>query len=143
MPAPFLVPRAHKNGTNVPGELNCSIAEYGGQPAIIATVMDISDRLRLEEQLRHAQKMEAVGRLAGGIAHDFNNLLTAIRGNAELLYTRRKGRERAAEVDEMLQASDRAASLRGNCWPSAGNRRSPSPSTSTSWSRTSRAWRGA
>ena len=56
--------------------------------------------------------MEAVGRLAGGIAHDFNNLLTAIRGNAELMSHRVKhDPAMAAEVDEILHAADRAASL--------------------------------
>ena len=101
-----------KDGTSVQGEVSCSISDYGGQPAIFATVMDISDRLRLEEQLRQAQKMEAIGRLAGGIAHDFNNLLTAIRGNAELLsYRTKKEADDATEVEEILLASDRAASL--------------------------------
>jgi signal transduction histidine kinase len=74
--------------------------------------MDISDRVKLEDQLRQAQKMEAIGRLAGGIAHDFNNLLTAIRGNAELLSNRVRNEPlMAQEVDEILHAADRAASL--------------------------------
>jgi len=101
-----------KDGGQVQVEAFCSVTEFGGQPAILATVIDISDRVKLEDQLRQAQKMEAVGRLAGGIAHDFNNLLTAIRGNAELMSHRvRKDPAMAAEVDEILHAADRAASL--------------------------------
>jgi len=101
-----------KDGTIVQAEAFGTVTEFGGQPAILATVIDISDRVRLEDQLRQAQKMEAVGRLAGGIAHDFNNLLTAIRGNAELMSHRvKKDPAMAAEVDEILHAADRAASL--------------------------------
>ena len=77
-----------------------------------AVARDITERRQADDALRQAQKMEAVGRLAGGIAHDFNNLLTAIRGNAELLFHRlKKDPARAAEVEEIIQASDRAASL--------------------------------
>ena len=101
-----------KDGEIIQAEAYCSVTEFGGQPAILATVNDISDRVKLEDQLRQAQKMEAIGRLAGGIAHDFNNLLTAIRGNAELMSHRvRKDPAMAAEVDEILHAADRAASL--------------------------------
>ncbi len=101
-----------KDGAVVQAEAFCSITEFGGLPAVLATVIDISDRVKLEDQLRQAQKMEAVGRLAGGIAHDFNNLLTAIRGNAELMSHRvAKDPAMAAEVDEILHAADRAASL--------------------------------
>ena len=65
-----------------------------------------------EEQLRHAQKMEAIGALAGGIAHDFNNLLTVIRANTELLLENDDDREqRAADLTEIHQAATRAAAL--------------------------------
>ena len=101
-----------KDGEVIQVEAFCSVTEFGNEPAILATVHDISDRVKLEDQLRQAQKMEAVGRLAGGIAHDFNNLLTAIRGNAELMSHRVKNDPAmAAEVDEILHAADRAASL--------------------------------
>ena len=101
-----------KDGDVIQVEAFCSVTEFGNQRAILTTVHDISDRVKLEDQLRQAQKMEAIGRLAGGIAHDFNNLLTAIRGNAELMSHRVKNDpSMAAEVDEILHAADRAASL--------------------------------
>ena len=75
----------------------------------------MTDNQRLEEQLRQAQKLESVGRLAGGIAHDFNNLLTAIRGYAELMLIdfdagTEPGRDCAEQI---VRAADRAASLTG------------------------------
>jgi PAS domain S-box-containing protein len=87
-----------------------------GKPQhILATGRDVTESQRLEEQLRQAQKMESVGRLAGGIAHDFNNLLTAIRGYAELMLIDfdagvDPGRDCAEQI---ARAADRAASLTG------------------------------
>ncbi len=76
-----------KDGADFPISLSTSIVrdEHGQPRALIGVARDISERKLLEEKLRQAQKMEAVGRLAGGIAHDFNNLLTAILGYNDLL----------------------------------------------------------
>jgi signal transduction histidine kinase len=72
----------------------------------------MTKRLLLEEQLRHSQKMEAVGRLAGGIAHDFNNLLTAIIGYTEIVLTSLDPKdERRADAEEIGRAAMRAADL--------------------------------
>jgi PAS domain S-box-containing protein len=73
---------------------------------------DITEKVRLEEQLRQAQKMEAVGSLAGGIAHDFNNLLTAIQGFSDLALTRLGDPEALKrDLEEVRRASVRAAAL--------------------------------
>ncbi len=72
---------------------------------------DVTERHLLESQLRHAHKMEAVGKIAGGIAHDFNNLLTTIRGNTSLLRTARSSAERDEHLRDIEQASQRAADL--------------------------------
>lgn len=70
-----------------------------------------NERRRLEDELRHAQKMDAVGRLAGGIAHDFNNLLTAVQGYAELLLKALGDSPLRADVEEIYRAAERAAVL--------------------------------
>ena len=79
----------------------------------IAVVRDLTRTKELETQLRQAQKMEAVGRLAGGIAHDFNNLLTAISGYSEFLIEGLEDERLRRHADEIRKAAARAASLTG------------------------------
>ncbi len=76
------------------------------------TALDITERRRLEEQLRQAQKMEAVGQLAGGIAHDFNNILSAIVGYGNLLQMKLGAGDPLRQYgDQILECADRASSL--------------------------------
>jgi PAS domain S-box-containing protein len=73
---------------------------------------DITEKKKLEEQLRHAQKMEAVGTLAGGVAHDFNNILTAIIGYGSLLQMKMDENDPLrSNVDSILASTERAANL--------------------------------
>ncbi len=84
-----------------------------GEPeGMVGFSQDVTEMRDLELQLRHSQKMEAVGRLAGGIAHDFNNLLTVISGYGEILRDRFDPGDADRETaEEILRAADRASSL--------------------------------
>jgi PAS domain S-box-containing protein len=80
--------------------------------AIVVNARDITERQRLEEQLRHSQKMEALGQLAGGVSHDFTNLLTAILGYCELaLSDLRPDDPLRHDLEEIRSAGERASSL--------------------------------
>jgi two-component system cell cycle sensor histidine kinase/response regulator CckA len=84
----------------------------GGVEAVLSVSRDITERRKLDDELRHVQKMEAIGQLAGGVAHDFNNLLTSIGGFADLLAkSMASDDERRADVAEILKATERAATL--------------------------------
>jgi PAS domain S-box-containing protein len=101
-----------KDGAIVIGLISSRPIEVDGEACILSITRDITERTRLEEQLRQAQKMEAVGRLAGGIAHDFNNLLTAIIGYSDVLLSRRKPEDPSAEELKAIQkAGESAAAL--------------------------------
>ncbi len=79
-----------KDGTLIWVERLASLMTLNGEAVILEAYIDITERKRLETQLRQAHKMQAIGTLAGGIAHDFNNILTAILGYTELAMEERK-----------------------------------------------------
>jgi PAS domain S-box-containing protein len=79
---------------------------------VIGVALDITDRKHLADQLRQAQKMQAVGELAGGVAHDFNNLLMVVKGHAEMLLDHLpKSSPQRSNVEQIQTAAERAASL--------------------------------
>ncbi len=116
----YEVELVRKDGTRVPVEISSRVVFAHGRPVGVEGVArEITERRRaeqarreLEEQLRHTQKLEALGRLAGGVAHDFNNLLTAIVGYSQLLADRAGADpELRRDIDEILRAADRGAGL--------------------------------
>ena len=88
--------------------------ENGRIRGMVGTAQDITSHKLLEEQLHHAQRMEAIGRLAGGIAHDFNNLLTVVNGYSQLLLQNMSSEDdNRSSVEEIQKAGTRAARLTG------------------------------
>ncbi len=102
-----------RNGKTIDLEDTNSFVEIPGQrPLLLALFRDITQQKRLEEELRHSQKMESVGQLAGGIAHDFNNILTVIQGHASLLLIDKALPNRLGEsIQQISQVAERAANL--------------------------------
>ena len=110
------VQRVRRDGTRL--ELSLSTAPIAGPDGsvqgIVGVYMDLTAHRQLERQLHHAQKMEALGRLAGGVAHDFNNLLTVIQGFSEMTLKRDGLPDEARhDVEEVHKAARRAADLIG------------------------------
>ncbi len=88
--------------------------ESGEAIRMVGAVSDVSERRHMEERLRHAQKMEALGRLAGGVAHDFNNLLSVILGSTEFLLEATAAEDpRHPDLLELRAAAHHGASLTG------------------------------
>jgi PAS domain S-box-containing protein len=87
------------------------IHEDGKPMRMIGAMLDVTERRRLEDQLRQSQKMEAIGQLSGGVAHDFNNLLTVFQVNAALIQRAQPTQAMREHASDIIEASDRAAAL--------------------------------
>jgi two-component system cell cycle sensor histidine kinase/response regulator CckA len=123
-----------KDGTVIDMELVSHELELDGRRARLVLATDMSERTRTraalhhsQEQLRQAQRLDAVGRLAAGIAHDFNNILTSIRGFGDMLYRElEEGDPRRADAEQIRKAADRGVLLTGQLL-AFGQRQLPQP----------------
>lgn len=105
---------ARKDGTSFPAYMSTTLlTDDEGKPAgFIRVARDITEKKKLEAQLRQSQKMESIAQLTGGIAHDFNNILSAVAGFANLIEMRLPADDPSRpHLDEILKASERGAKL--------------------------------
>ncbi|HUI55993.1 MAG TPA: ATP-binding protein [Bryobacteraceae bacterium] len=101
-----------KSGRLIDVEIEAHPIQYGGRQAELAVLMDITSRRELEDRLRQAQRMEAVGMLTGGVAHDFNNLLTIISGYSQLILSKLPPSDPSHHLaEQIVKAGERAAEL--------------------------------
>ena len=103
----------HRDGSwRILESIGRNIPNQAADGFIVVNSRDITESRHLSDQLRHAQKMEAIGSLAGGVAHDFNNLLTVINGRSELMLMRMPADAPfRREISLILETGERAASL--------------------------------
>ncbi|MDZ7762068.1 MAG: response regulator [Desulfovermiculus sp.] len=102
----------HRQGQTKWAEVNAVVIDWLGKPATLNFLTDITDRQDLENQLRQAQKMESVGRLAGGVAHDYNNMLSVIIGYTELALKETEPSDALHEdLQEILRAARRSSDI--------------------------------
>lgn len=102
---------SHSEGHTIAVEVNTSLTEFEGKKIIQGIFRDITERRRMEEEIRYAQKMEVVGRLAGGIAHDFNNLLMVILTQVSKVRSLSSRAQLLEHAETIRSAAERAASL--------------------------------
>jgi PAS domain S-box-containing protein len=102
----------HKDGTwRLMDAVALNLLQDPAVRGIVVTARDVTARRALEERLKQAERLEAVGQLAGGVAHDFNNVLLVIRGYSSVLRSALTDTQHIADVDEIAKAADRAAEL--------------------------------
>jgi len=105
----------HKDGREIPIEISLSPIEAEDGLLVVASIRDISARKRVEEQLMHLQRLQAVGQLTGGIAHEFNNLMAVMLGNAEHLVQELHDRPALKAIaGRIANAVERGAQLTGD-----------------------------
>lgn len=100
-----------KAGVIINVDITSHPVEFHGRRATLVIALDVTERLRLEAQFRHVQKIDALGRLAGGVAHDFNNIITAIFGFTDLLREDVADEYTRTRLEQIHRAADRARSL--------------------------------
>jgi hypothetical protein len=102
----------HRNGSEIPIEIGLNPVRIEGTLLVLASIVDITARRRIEHQLLESQRLQAIGTLAGGIAHDFNNILTGMIGHTELaLAAVGNGTQAGSDLAQVLKAGERARQL--------------------------------